>query len=908
MIPEELHLRNFLSHRETDLDLRGVHLASLVGENGAGKSALLDAITWAVWGRSRAPYGRDEDLVYHGEEGLEVEFVFRMPYQGGDERRCRILRRRERQGRRSTGSILDFQVEGDEGWRNLTADSIRETQSRIIAQLGLDYDTFVNSAYLRQGHADEFTVQTPGDRKRVLSAILGLNRWDEYQDRVKKRLSGAQGRIQEMDRRLGETEQELARRGEYETLLAEAEAQVHTAEARLAEIQTQVDEINRVQEQALGLRRQIADLDERHQQEKARLAQLEQQEETHQGQQAYYASMVEQAAAIEANYQALHTIIAEERAWGEKLGQAARLQSEKSACEQAIAAEREALNKQLRAAEQKIERIERAIAASRAAMERTLSDLRGQIALLHERTVDAALQAELDAARAELAQLDAIAEEQAQTRETLQTGEVERSRLIERNRQLREQMNEAKTRIETLAEAEAACPLCRQPLAPEHQERLLNEIQAEGETMGDEHRANDTRIQTLKDEKTALQPRLQEQERLLRARPRQEQTVARLQQQIEQSDVARERIAVVQAQAAEVEGQLAAEAYADAERPALEQAQAVAHALQTRIEQEDYAAGPRVELVRIHAELAELGYDHDAHQEVKKRVQALAHAEDDYRELEKARVSIEKEAETLKRLALEIEAQHGRINTLETERAAQEAALDALRPTLAEAPRLTQLLNEARQQEAVARQRIGAARQNLAALETLERRQQEMRAQRDELAARVGLLTELRDAFGVNGIPAMIIEHTLPELEREANHILQSLTAGRMHVRFDTQRETKTGNLRETLDIIISDEKGTRPYENFSGGEQFRVNFAIRVALSRMLAQRAGVRLRSLFVDEGFGSLDAEGRQRLVEAVKAVQHEFDLVLVITHIDELREAFPTQIQVTKGEGGSIVEVV
>jgi exonuclease SbcC len=908
MIPEELHLRNFLSHRETDLDLRGVHLASLVGENGAGKSALLDAITWAVWGRSRAPYGRDEDLVYHGEDSLEVEFVFRMPYQGGDEHRCRILRRRERQGRRATSSVLDFQVEGDKGWRNLTADSIRETQNRIITQLGLDYDTFINSAYLRQGHADEFTVQSPTDRKRVLGVILGLDRWNEYQDRVKKRLSGAQGRIQEMDRRLNETEQELARRDEYETLLAEAEAQVRTAEARLADIQTQVDEINRVQEQALALRRQIADLDERHQQEKIRLAQLEQDEETHQGQQAYYASMVEQAVAIEANYQALHTAIAEEHAWGEKLGQAARLQSEKATCEQAITTAREALNKQLRTAEQKIERIERIIAANRAAMERTLSDLRGQIVLLQERTVDPALQAELDAARAELAQLDALAQEQALARETMQTGEVERSRLIERNRQLRELMNETKSRLESLEAAEADCPLCHQPLTPEHHARLLDEIQAQGEAMGDEFRANTARIQTLQEERAALQPRLQEQERLLRARPRQEQTVARLQQQIEQSDDANVRIADTQVQAAEVEGQLAAEAYADAERPALEQAHADARALQTRLEQEEYAADAREELARIHAELAELGYDVDAHQEVKGRVQDLAHAEDDYRELEKARVSIEKEAETLKRLALEIEAQHGRIVALETERAAQEAALDALRPTLAEAPRLANLLNEARQQEAVARQRIGAARQNLAALETLERRRQEMRTQREELGTRVGLLTELRDAFSVNGIPAMIIEHTLPELEREANHILQNLTAGRMHVRFETQRETKTGNLRETLDIIISDEKGTRPYENFSGGEQFRVNFSIRVALSRMLAQRAGVRLRSLFVDEGFGSLDAEGRQRLVEAVKAVQHEFDLILVITHIDELREAFPTQIQVTKGDGGSVVEVI
>jgi exonuclease SbcC len=908
MIPEELHLRNFLSHRETDLDFRGVHLASLVGENGAGKSALLDAITWAVWGRSRAPYGRDEDLIYHGEDTIEVEYVFRMPYQGGDERRCRILRRREHRGRRAANSILDFQVEGDDGWRSLTADSIRETQNHITEQLGLDYDTFINSAYLRQGHADEFTIQSPTDRKRVLSTILGLDRWVEYQEHARKRLSGAQGRLQEVDRRLDETAQELARRPEYEAQLAEAEQQAREAEARLAEVQTQVDKITRIQEQALALRRHIADLDERLQQEKTRLAQQRSEEETHQGQHAYYAAMLEQSATIEANYQAYQAAIGEERAWGEKLGQAARLQSEKSQWEGAILTERERLNKQLRAVEQEITRIDRAIAENRARMERALSDLQGQITLLQERTVDPALLADLETARAELARLEQIAGEQESARETLQTGEVERSRLVERNRQLRDLMNEAKSHIETLAEAEAACPLCRQPLTPEHQERLLTEIQAEGETMGDEHRANAVRIQILQDEKNALQQRIQEYDKLLRARPRQEQAVARLHQQMEQSDVARERIADLQTQAEIVAQQIAAEAYAEAERDKRVKAIETLNTHQERLDQEDYATEARVALADVLAALAELGYDAAAHQEIKNRIQALSSAEADYRELEKARVSLEKEAETLKRLALEIEVQQGRIAKLNEERAAQETALDALRPTLAEGPRLEYLLNQARQQESMARQRVGAARQNLTALQTLERRLTDMRAQREELAQRVGLLAELRDAFGVNGIPAMIIEHTLPELEREANHILQSLTGGRMHVRFETQRETKAGDLRETLDIIISDEKGARPYENFSGGEQFRVNFAIRVALSRMLAQRAGVRLRSLFVDEGFGSLDAEGRQRLVEAVKTVQHEFDLILVITHIDELREAFPTQIQVTKGESGSVVEVV
>ena len=109
--------------------------------------------------------------------------------------------------------------------------------------------------------------------------------------------------------------------------------------------------------------------------------------------------------------------------------------------------------------------------------------------------------------------------------------------------------------------------------------------------------------------------------------------------------------------------------------------------------------------------------------------------------------------------------------------------------------------------------------------------------------------------------------------------------------------------MRETLDILISDELGTRSYEAYSGGEAFRVNFAIRIALSQMLARRAGAQLRTLFIDEGFGTQDEDGRQRLIEAITSVEGQFDLLLVITHIDELRDAFPVQIAVAKTPDGS-----
>lgn len=127
-----------------------------------------------------------------------------------------------------------------------------------------------------------------------------------------------------------------------------------------------------------------------------------------------------------------------------------------------------------------------------------------------------------------------------------------------------------------------------------------------------------------------------------------------------------------------------------------------------------------------------------------------------------------------------------------------------------------------------------------------------------------------------------------------------------MRVAFETQRQLKSRDaLAETLDIRISDTLGERPYENFSGGEQFRVNFAVRLALSRILARRAGARLQTLVIDEGFGSQDPVGRQRLVEAINIIQDGFARILVITHIDELRDAFPNRIEVSKGRAGSQV---
>jgi exonuclease SbcC len=133
------------------------------------------------------------------------------------------------------------------------------------------------------------------------------------------------------------------------------------------------------------------------------------------------------------------------------------------------------------------------------------------------------------------------------------------------------------------------------------------------------------------------------------------------------------------------------------------------------------------------------------------------------------------------------------------------------------------------------------------------------------------------------------------------------MTDNRMHIRIETQRQSKKGETLETLDIKISDELGTRSYEMFSGGEAFRIDFAIRVALSRLLARRAGAPLPTLIIDEGFGTQDASGIERLKEAINSIQDDFEKILVITHMEELKDAFPTRIEVTKTAQGSTISV-
>ncbi len=857
MIPEKLSLSNFMCYRQANLDFAGIHVACLAGENGAGKSALLDAITWALWGKSRAR--RDDELIRLGEDEMAVEFTF-----GLGEQAYRVLRRRK--GGKRGSSLLDLQVQkppsvpptrGDGGrWRSIAESGIRATQEKIGRVLRLDYDTFVNSAFLRQGRADEFTVKTAAERKRVLGDILGLDRWTVYEERAKERLRGIKTEAEVIELRLREIEAELARRPEYEAQLQAAQAAVAELSVAFREAQAAYQRVETTRTELRHAEAQITELAERIAQAERELATLAEEWAAREKRLAEYESLLAQAGEIKAGYAAYQRAVEQERALGAKLRQSVELDER-----------RRALEAQLFEARHRLE-TERKIVAQ-------------HIVELESRQPDELLVAEYDEVQAQLALLAQLSEGREAARADLVRIAEEQAELRAHNEALRVEMDALREKITLLERAGAECPLCEQPLTDEHRLQLLGQFQTEGRARGDAYRANQATAKELTERARALEGQIAEGDQILSTLPALQRRGAVLAERLDQGRQAAEALDDARGELARVEQRLTAEGY---------------------------APEVRAELAQVLAQAEELGYDAAAHETARRAVAEGQVFADRKAQLSAAQTGMEEERAALKRLEKAEQRWQKQVEAEQARRAELEQKAGELRERLKDAPAVEAELQRVRGEEAAARQRLGAAQQRLEACKVLEQQQADKLKRRDELATEQSIYEELRTAFGVRGVPAMIIEAAVPEIEAEANRLLARMTGGCMHVRFDTQRETLAGEVRETLEIKIADELGTRPYENYSGGEAFRVNFAIRIALSKLLARRAGAQLQTLVIDEGFGTQDARGRERLVETINAIQDDFARVLVVTHIDELKDAFPARIQVTKTPEGSVVEVI
>jgi exonuclease SbcC len=336
--------------------------------------------------------------------------------------------------------------------------------------------------------------------------------------------------------------------------------------------------------------------------------------------------------------------------------------------------------------------------------------------------------------------------------------------------------------------------------------------------------------------------------------------------------------------------------------------QAKSDELSMQLASESYASEVRDELHRIQDELGNLNYDQKRHMEMRTELALLLPQREKAKDLEHALKELPQIDEALAacqfRLKRKEEEQGALAHDLRGWADQLEAAPDCQREM---EELLSQVSIEKEKKERVGKQLAVAEAQ----LDRLNEQSAALGVRRSELQstrAEIEDLVFLAEAFGKKGIQAVIIENAIPEIEGEANRILSRLSDNKMHVALVTQQRTKSGGVVETLDLLIGDEVGTRNYELYSGGEAFKVNFAIRVALSRLLTRRSGAKLETLIIDEGFASQDDVSRDRLVKAIRSIQSEFERILVITHFKDVQDMFPAQILVSKRHGVSTFELV
>jgi exonuclease SbcC len=167
--------------------------------------------------------------------------------------------------------------------------------------------------------------------------------------------------------------------------------------------------------------------------------------------------------------------------------------------------------------------------------------------------------------------------------------------------------------------------------------------------------------------------------------------------------------------------------------------------------------------------------------------------------------------------------------------------------------------------------------------------------------------TILESVFGKNGIPNDIVKESLCELEEVTNRILKDLNSDFV-VMFESEKELKSGEKRESLDIIIINGEHKASYETFSGGEKALINFSIRFSLSELLKKTNKTNINFLILDEIFGSLDNENTLLLINVLRYLKNQFQQIFVISHSELSRDTFENYILVQKnGETSKVIEI-
>lgn len=1008
MVPLKLSLKNFLSYGEETqtLDFRNFEIACLTGKNGHGKSALIDSITWALWGKCRVKI--KDEVIKRGASEASVELEFE-----SDNNIYRILRTIQRKKTGTSTSVHLSILDTESGSFN-ALDEGSKTQFTLENLLKMDYNSFICSSFILQGMADEFTKRTPSERKEVLSKILALDEYELLTKKARERSQTINMELSALENEIENLESEISEKDLFERKLKEAK----TEEAKVTQDITKFESIHenliKQNEETKAKLLNLNKLEKEKEENDQKCSFLDSELKELRAQILKNKKVVAREKEIVEGFNNYETVKKQLEILSKKELAKLKLETDLETYQNLIKSEKSKLTGEINSLKVQGQEIEKNLLHVKSVTTREneiinglnkFEELNSLSKVLEKKmlssqklqTLELQLNNKIEQSKVTLQASEKVIREKALI---LKTRSQEKNRLekeienltikINKTKQEQAKLEEAKSNLGKRRELSSSlssaildlkkrrdeettklsviktelndphCPLCESPLKEEAKqalveklETLTSELVANIAKHDQELRKNNLKIdqlvsdlvklesatknssilikelgekeQNLKDAETAsreFENTKKDLQNLTKSIKDKEylkefsQSLNELQKKKSELDYDSKYHESVRQETEEFRKYVTENEILQKEKKRGLQYEKLIKELLSKIaplkealKEENYSLVNRKEVQNIITSINTLSYNEDKHTELKENADKLIMFVSEKQALSSAKLSLELREEEEKKMNSELINEKKKSEIIQKE-------LGQMKEINSRSLEINKQLESSASRLAILKKNKNELLSELSRTENhLERIEKLIKTKKDvtkkiiKSNRELVIFKELVKAYGKNGLQALIIENAVPEIEIEANKILTKLTDGTMVVSLDMIKPTQTGGTKETLEIYISDSSGTRSYETFSGGEAFRIDFALRVAISKFIANRSGAQLRTLVVDEGFGTQDKDGLDQFVQVINTVKEDFDKILAITHVEELKERFPVRIEVTKEPGlGSRFEVI
>ncbi|MFC1842830.1 AAA family ATPase [Candidatus Dependentiae bacterium] len=902
MIPLKLQIKNFLSYgsQMQTINFEPHRLICLSGKNGHGKSALLDAITWALWGQARKISGvtkADDGLLKIGQSHMMVILDFECNNQ-----KYRV----KREYGKTTGkpyAALDFGVyEQENKLISLSEKRIRVTQKKIEDTISSTIDTFVNSAFLRQGQANEFSKKSPKDRKEIFAQILGLKQYDFVRklasDKAKNKILEKDSVVKYQEKIALELEKKDEITKQIVTLekdlknIVNREKATYKSQKELALQRKKLTE-DQKNKQILQFKQSELLLKEQEKQKKLREIR-DKWRQIHKKQ----LNLPDQTILYQAKNKLIETINKHQKTLQKQLQIKEQYIKNKEQVQKIEQDFYQSYNKEMQEKKLNIEKLNIELQNSDETFKTLLKNQ------CDKNTKKKQIESEITKLKDTVAISSINQKELAQQEKQFEKRKEHYQTYITQGNWIKKELEAlAQKQILSQDESKPSCPLCEQNLSSarkkflkakfKKQERFYNHRLLRLRTIIKNLKeiliTQNGTIQTLKhahDKNKLTEVQIKELEK----------NALIIDQEI---DTISKKIKTIKNKQKELSKQIDIANKALQNKQEEEQKNLHSNALYKKLLQE---------IDNTKNEMKNLHYNEQEHKQAHKELKELEIKINQYDTI-RQEIALQKERKkAIHDLCIILKNIKKQKNIFDTE-ITQYKNLENTRKELEKQEEvLSQNLQIINKQKEELLQLKGALENQISKLKQLEaehKKQQEIIANLQNEYQDYKIIS---DATGKNGIQAFLIENAIPEVEQEANHILSRLTNNQAQIFIESLRDLKKGGTKETLDIKISDPAGIRQYELFSGGEAFRIDFALRIAISKLLARRAGTALQTLIIDEGFGSQDEEGLAKIMDAIYKIQDDFSKVIIVSHLSALKDQFPVHFFVTKGPQGSYVKII